>query len=154
MKFQYSVFHPALPRLGSLPKALTAVALILVSACSTTTTPPAASAKSTAAPAADSTPATTTAYAVIVHNFLTDAGSTYTLALVGADGRTAATVNATKRSAASWFQVSSLSTSSTRVYYLDGNADVRIPEARRQRRASDPACGTHRGCRGLCGKPG
>jgi hypothetical protein len=107
--------------------ALTAISLVLVSGCgtgshvATTTTTPAKSAGSTAAPV----PATTTPYAVIVHNFLTDGGPTYTVALVGADGRTAATVNAAKRSAASWFQVSSLSTSSTRVYYLDGNADVR-----------------------------
>jgi hypothetical protein len=106
-------------------RALAPLAVLVLAGCGATTS--AQSSPSTAPSSAASvtpTPATPRS-AIIVHNFLTDPGSTYSIALVGQDGRTAATVTAAKRTARSWFQVSSLSASSTRLYYLDGNADIR-----------------------------
>jgi len=106
-------------------KVLAPLAAVVLAGCgATSAAPPSSSVSPTPTAIVTGTPAAATRYAVIVHNFLTDTGPTYTIALAGADGHTAATATATKRSAASWFQVSSLSTSSTRVYYLDGNADV------------------------------
>lgn len=103
-------------------KVLAPLAVLVLAGCGAATS---AQPSSSSGPVTSATVATTARYAVTVHNFLTDTGSTYTIALVGPDGRTAASVTAAKRHAAFWFQVSSLSTSSTRVYYLDGNADIR-----------------------------
>jgi hypothetical protein len=61
---------------------------------------------------------------VVVNNFLTDGGSTYTVSIVAADGHLAASATARKRSVPR-VQVSNLSTSATTVYYLDGDSDVR-----------------------------
>ena len=67
-------------------------------------------------------PAVSGVYAVIVKNFL-QGGDGYTASLVATDGRTAASVVARRRSR--FVQFSSLSTSGTTLYYLDGDGDVR-----------------------------
>jgi hypothetical protein len=61
---------------------------------------------------------------VVVNNFLTDGGSTYTLSIVAADGHVAAGTTARKRTVPR-VQVGNLSTSATTVYYLDGDSEVR-----------------------------
>lgn len=61
---------------------------------------------------------------MVVNNFLTDGGSTYTVSIVAADGHLAASATARKRTVPR-VQVGNLSTSATTVYYLDGDSDVR-----------------------------
>jgi hypothetical protein len=70
-------------------------------------------------------PAISSSYAVVVKNFLTDRGPTYTLSIVAADGHVAASTTAHKRTVPG-VQVGNLSTSDTTVYYLDGDSDVRF----------------------------
>jgi len=62
---------------------------------------------------------------VVVKNFLVEAGSTYTLSIVGTNGRVAASAIARKRTVPA-VQIGNLSTSATTVYYLDGDSNVRF----------------------------
>jgi hypothetical protein len=127
-----------------MKKLLVGIAL-LVAACSqpaaATPTPtptsspspvPTATATATAgptptplAPSPTPPPALTGSYAVVVKNFLSDPGPTYTLSIVGASGRVAASTTARKRTVP-LVQIGNLSTSNTTVYYLDGDSDVRF----------------------------
>jgi hypothetical protein len=63
---------------------------------------------------------------IIVKDFIIDGGPTYTVNLVGMDGRVAATATGRKRGkpAGILVQMSSVSASSTRLYYLDGDSSV------------------------------
>jgi hypothetical protein len=63
---------------------------------------------------------------IVVKDFIIDGGTTYTVNLVGIDGRVAATATGRKRSrpAGIYVQMSSVSASSTRLYYLDGDSTV------------------------------
>lgn len=63
---------------------------------------------------------------IVVKDFIIDGGTTYTINLVGVDGRVAATATGRKRSkpAGTFVQMSSISASSTRLYYLDGDSSV------------------------------
>src|SRR4029077_245159 len=63
---------------------------------------------------------------IVVKDFIIDGGATYTINLVGIDGRVAATATGRKRSkpAGTFVQMSSISASSTRLYYLDGDSSV------------------------------
>jgi hypothetical protein len=103
---------------------------VLIAACSqppvaVATPTPSSSAKPTAAaPSPTPSPTLVGSYAVVVNNFLTDGGSTYTLSIVAADGHVAAGATARKRTVPG-VQVGNLSTSATTVYYLDGDSDVR-----------------------------
>ncbi|HEX9094838.1 MAG TPA: hypothetical protein VF990_01925 [Candidatus Dormibacteraeota bacterium] len=62
---------------------------------------------------------------VVVKDFI-DGGPNYTVNLVGLDGRVAATATGRKRSKPAGFlvQMSNISVSSTRLYYLDGDSSV------------------------------
>jgi hypothetical protein len=62
---------------------------------------------------------------VIVKDFLVNGGPTYTLSIVSSSGRVAASTTARKRTVP-FVQIGNLSTSSTTVYYLDGDSDVRF----------------------------
>jgi hypothetical protein len=62
-------------------------------------------------------------YAVLVKDFLTG-GTTYMVSLVATDGHVAAGATVPKRSTR--VQVGSLSTSTTTLYYLDGDSDIRF----------------------------
>ena len=70
-------------------------------------------------------PTLSSAYAVVVKNFLVDPGPTYTLSIVAADGHVAASTTAHRRTVPN-VQVGNLSTSATTLYYLDGDSDVRF----------------------------
>jgi hypothetical protein len=63
---------------------------------------------------------------IVVKDFIIDGGTTYTINLVGVDGRVAATATGRKRGkpAGILVQMSSVSASSTRLYYLDGDSSV------------------------------
>jgi hypothetical protein len=63
---------------------------------------------------------------IVVKDFIIDGGTTYTVNLVGVDGRVAATATGRKRSqpAGILVQMPSVSASSTRLYYLDGDSSV------------------------------
>ena len=63
---------------------------------------------------------------MVVKDFVIDGGATYTINLVGVDGQVAATATGRKRSKPAGFlvQMSSVSASSTRLYYLDGDSSV------------------------------
>jgi hypothetical protein len=63
---------------------------------------------------------------IVVKDFIIDGGTTYTVNLVGLDGRVAATAVGRKRSqpAGILVQMPSVSASSTRLYYLDGDSSV------------------------------
>ncbi len=63
---------------------------------------------------------------IVVKDFIIDGGATYTINLVGLDGRVGATATGRKRSqpAGILVQMSSVSASSTRLYYLDGDSSV------------------------------
>lgn len=103
---------------------------VLIAACSqptavtATPTPSSSATPTAAAPSPTQSPTLVGSYAVVVNNFLTDGGSTYTVSIVAADGHLAASATARKRSVPR-VQVSNLSTSATTVYYLDGDSDVR-----------------------------
>jgi hypothetical protein len=62
----------------------------------------------------------------VVKDFIIDGGATYTINLVGVDGKVAATATGRKRSkpAGILVQMSSVSASNTRLYYLDGDSSV------------------------------
>ena len=96
---------------------------VLIAACSQPTATAATPTPAVSSP----TPSPTAigSYAVVVNNFLTDGGSTYTLSIVAADGHVAAGTTARKRTVPR-VQVGNLSTSATTVYYLDGDSDVRF----------------------------
>ena len=86
-------------------------------------------ASASARPSATSSPTSTaqsaaTAYVVLVDLFA--AGSSYNIALAGADARVVARVQAAKRSEiADAIELPYVSASRSRVYYLDGDRDVR-----------------------------
>jgi hypothetical protein len=61
-------------------------------------------------------------YAVIVKDFL-QGGPTYTVSLVATNGHVVASANPRKRTEA--VQMTNLSTTTTTLYYLDGDADIR-----------------------------
>lgn len=104
---------------------------VLIAACSqppvavATPTPSSSATPTTSAPSPTPSPTLVGSYAVVVNNFLTDGGSTYTLSIVAADGHVAAGTTARKRTVPN-VQVGNLSTSNTTLYYLDGDADVRF----------------------------
>jgi hypothetical protein len=116
-------------------KALVVIALLIVAACSSPTgnkPAPAGSTVSASSPAASAvapaptpTPALNGSYAVLVKDFLTDGGANYTVSIVAADGRLAASATARKRTTPN-VQIGNLSTSATTVYYLDGDSNVRF----------------------------
>jgi len=62
------------------------------------------------------------AFAVLQKDFLVSGGTTSTISIVKPDGSTVATASARKRSVP--VQIGNLSTSASRVYYLDGDTDV------------------------------
>lgn len=103
---------------------------VLLAACSqptvavATPTPSSSATPTAAAPSPTPSPTLVGSYAVVVNNFLTDGGSTYTLSIVAADGHVAAGSTARKRTVPR-VQVGNLSTSATTVYYLDGDSEVR-----------------------------
>src|SRR5260221_5664805 len=66
-------------------------------------------------------PTLSSAYAVVVKNFLNDPGPTYALSIVAPDGHVVAITSARQRTVAN-VQVGNLSTSATTVYYLDGDS--------------------------------
>jgi hypothetical protein len=63
---------------------------------------------------------------VVVKDFILDGGTTYSISLVGVDGKVAATATGRKRSQPGGIvvQMPSVSASSTRLYYLDGDSSV------------------------------
>jgi hypothetical protein len=63
---------------------------------------------------------------VVVKDFIIDGGATYTINLVGVDGKVAATATGRKRSQPGGIlvQMPSVSASSTRLYFLDGDSSV------------------------------
>jgi hypothetical protein len=63
---------------------------------------------------------------IVVKDFIIDGGSTYTINLVGVDGRVAASATGRKRSqpAGILVQMPNVSASSSRLYYLDGDSSV------------------------------
>ncbi len=67
-------------------------------------------------------------YGIFVKDFLVDGGSTYSIALVGTDGKVQATATAAKRGHPRGFlvQMPNLSASSSRVYYLDGDSSLKF----------------------------
>src|SRR5690348_6753496 len=66
-------------------------------------------------------------YGVVVKDFLTDGGPTYTASLVREDGQVQASVTANKRVAHGWLvQEPNISASNSRLYYLDGDANLRF----------------------------
>ena len=73
--------------------------------------------------AAPSAPTTSLPLAVLEKDFLVEGGATSTISIIKPDGTTAASVSARKRSVPT--QIGNISTSASRVYYLDGDADVR-----------------------------
>jgi hypothetical protein len=110
----------------------------LIAACSqptaaTTTPTPSSSPAATPTPTSPTPtavpsptpPALTSTYAVVVNNFLVGGNSTYSLSIVAADGHVVAKTSARNRTVPG-VQVGNLSTSSTTVYYLDGDSDVRF----------------------------
>jgi hypothetical protein len=104
-----------------------AALLLLIAACSPSggaQSGAATSAPHQATPSPSATAIATTAgpYAVIVKDFL-QGGLTYTVSLVATDGHVVASASPRKRTEA--VQMSNLSTSSTTLYYLDGDADIR-----------------------------
>jgi hypothetical protein len=62
-------------------------------------------------------------YAVLEKDFLIEGGASSTISIIKPDGTTAASVSARKRSVQ--IQIGNISTSASRVYYLDGDSDVR-----------------------------
>src|SRR2546421_923371 len=70
-------------------------------------------------------PVTKPAFAVMEKDFLVEGGPLSTISIIGIDGRTVASVTAHKR-AVPGVQIGNIATSATRVYYLDGDADVRF----------------------------
>jgi len=63
---------------------------------------------------------------VVVKDFIIDGGTTYSISLVGVDGKVAATATGRKRSqpAGILVQMPSVSASNSRLYYLDGDSSV------------------------------
>jgi hypothetical protein len=63
---------------------------------------------------------------IVVKDFLVEGGATYTVSLVGLDGRVDATATGAKRSrpAGIYVQMPNVSASDSRVYYLDGDSKV------------------------------
>ena len=63
---------------------------------------------------------------IVVKDFLVEGGPTYTVSLVGVDGRVAATATGAKRNrpAGTLVQMPNLSASDSRLYYLDGDSKV------------------------------
>jgi hypothetical protein len=63
---------------------------------------------------------------VVIKDFIIDGGATYAISLVGVDGKVAATATGRKRSQPGGVlvQMPSVSTSSSRLYYLDGDSSV------------------------------
>ncbi|HEX2647808.1 MAG TPA: hypothetical protein VHO95_11325 [Candidatus Dormibacteraeota bacterium] len=88
-------------------------------------------------PSTSSPPATTTSPAaspvvqeslplgIVVKDFLIDGGPTYSVSLIGLDGRVVATATAAKRNNAhTLVQMPNISASNSRLYYLDGESKV------------------------------
>src|SRR5712692_7824780 len=78
-----------------------------------------------ASPSAAPTPAALP-LGIVVKDFIIDGGTTYTINLVGVDGRVAVTAVGRKRSqpAGILVQMPNVSASSSRLYYLDGDSSV------------------------------
>jgi hypothetical protein len=97
---------------------------------STPSPTPVATPSAASSPSATASPSPVTIatlpLAVVVKDFLVQGGTTYTLNLVGTDGRVAASVTAAKRSQPDGIlvQMPNISASNTRVYYLDGDSKV------------------------------
>jgi hypothetical protein len=108
----------------------------LIAACSqpTATASPSPSALPTSNDPSPTPPATSpsptpiprlaSSYAVMVKDFLVDAVTKYSLAIVASDGHVVASASARTRTVP-FVQIGNLSTTSTTVYYLDGDSDVR-----------------------------
>ena len=115
-------------------KTLLVAVLLVVAACSSqpaasVQSPSPAGASPSASPSASasatvSPAALKGAYAVLIKDFLVEGGSTYTLSIVDTKGQVSASVTAHKRTT-KLVQISNVSTSSTTVYYLDGDSVVR-----------------------------
>jgi hypothetical protein len=92
------------------------------SATATTSTSPSA----TSGPSPSPPPNARLPLGIVVKDFILDGGATYSINLVGVDGHVAATAVGHKRSKPAGFfvQMSSVSASSTRLYYLDGDSSV------------------------------
>jgi hypothetical protein len=89
---------------------------------------PSASPSPSVSPSASPLPLATLPLAVVVKDFLVQGGTTYAVSLVGIDGHVAASATAAKRSQPSgvFVQEPNVSTSNTRLYYLDGDSKVMV----------------------------
>jgi hypothetical protein len=95
------------------------------------TASPTATAGASPSPTSGASPSATPTSAalplgVVVKDFIIDGGTTYTVNLVGVDGRVAATAAGKKRSQPGGIlvQMPSVSESNSRLYYLDGDSSV------------------------------
>jgi hypothetical protein len=81
---------------------------------------------STTSPTASPVTPTALPLGIVVKDFLVEGGPTYTVSLVGLDGRVAATATGAKRSrpAGILVQMPNVSASDSRLYYLDGDTRV------------------------------
>jgi hypothetical protein len=86
------------------------------------TTRPIASPSPIASASTSSAP-NSSAFAVLEKDFLVEGGANSTISIIKPDGTIAASVSARKRSVP--IQIGNISTSATRVYYLDGDSDLR-----------------------------
>jgi len=79
----------------------------------------------TASSTAGAVPLGTLPLGIVVKDFLVEGGPTYTVSLIGLDGRVAATATAAKRKVTvTQVQMPNLSASGSRLYYLDGDSKV------------------------------
>jgi hypothetical protein len=84
-----------------------------------------ASGARTSQPAASPVPLGTLPLGIVVKDFLVEGGPTYTVSLVGIDGRVAATATGAKRGGThTLVQMPNISASDSRLYYLDGDSKV------------------------------
>ena len=109
------------------------ISVIILGACGAPASGGSAASTARASATASASPSTSAvpdapASAVVVKDFLVYGGANYGVSIVDLKGRTLASATAAKRPRAgqTMVQISSISTSKTRLYYLDGASDVRF----------------------------